>query len=476
VIGGFASRFPSDRGHARVAYLLRTLLARPDLRRHVRQIRLCFPESTELEEQSKQRTESNFHADPISYLNDVYLPVRVTIATLGLVEGFRLIDSMELKYNMLGVFLTILPRLETLSFSDNDVYVQRYTALALLPRGGANDELQSESSLPAAQTLKFVKVSSLGPLRLDCLNAFQNLHSLDVSMKLAGLDHHDVNQLARLYNGPRPSVNFGSIRNLRFDCKIKSVGIWDFAARSGMHHILQAFSKLSSLEFYAESSSEKNPLQSVRAFPRYQANIQAYPHMPSLTNNANYEEQWWDERVYEARTTWTDYQYLVDSLIHLRPHLESLRLPGGFWTLPGATRSLLPRFIQFLELRTLSLPQAAVLSIRLDNMRFADTVGGDFELGPTSVLPAKLQHLKVFDADADLLTSTWLQELFDEQRACTRWPDLQKLEILLGPTFDDTALEDLRTRKHWNSFWKLAGQADFEVSVARDAEVPTVGV
>jgi hypothetical protein len=299
----------------------------------VRQIRLCFPESSELDEQSKQKTESNFHAEPISFLDDVSHPMRDTIATLGLTEGFRLIHSMESKYSMLGVFLTILPRLETLSFSDNDVHVQRYTALAIVPPLGANVDLQSRSSLPAAQTLKFLKVSSLGPLRLDCLNAYQKLHSLDVSMKLAGLNHHDINQLSRLYSGPAPSVNFESIRHLRFDCKIKSVGIWDFSARSGMHHILQAFSKLSCLEFYAEPSSEKNPLQSVRAFPRYQANIQAYPNTPSLTHDANYEEQWWDERVYEARTTWTDYQYLVDSLIHLRPHRESLRVacfPASF--------------------------------------------------------------------------------------------------------------------------------------------------
>jgi hypothetical protein len=400
--------------------------------------------------------------------------MRDTIDTLNLPEGFRLIHSMESKYSMLGVFLTILPRLEILSFSDNDVHVQRYTTLGILPPLQTNVDLQSRQYLPAAQTLKFLKVSSLGPLRLDCLNAFQRLHSLDVSMKLAGLNHNDINQLAGLYSGPEPSANFEFIRHLRFDCKIKSVGIWDFAARSGMHHILQAFSRLSSLEFYAEPSSEKNPLQSVRAFPRYQANIQAYPNRLFPADDPKYEEQWWDERVYEARTTWTDYQHLVDSLIHLRPHLESLRLPGGFWTLPGATRSLLPRFTRFPELRTLTLPQAAILSIRLDNMRFADTVGGDFDLGPTSVLPTKLQHLKIFDADADLLKSSWLQELFHEQRVCTRWPNLQILEILLGPTFDDKDLEDLRTRRGWDTIWKLADKASFEVSVARDAEVPTV--
>jgi hypothetical protein len=481
VIGGFAFRSPPDQSHSRIAYLLRTLLARPDLRRHVRQLRLCFPENSELEEQRTEKIDSNLQVEPLSFVNDIMHGFGDIIATLDLPDDFKKSYSMGTKYTMLGVFLALLPRLETLSFSDNDLYIPRYTdnalALSIHPQSRANINMHNIQCLPAAKSLKYLKISSLGPLRLDGLDIFQKLDSLDLSMKLAGLDHHGINQLTRLYTGPKPSMNFGSIRHLRFDCKIKSIGIWDFAARSGMQHVLQAFPKLSSLEFYAEPSSEKNPLQSVRAFPRYQANIQAYPNKLSANDdNSSLEEQWWDERVYEARTTWTDYQYLVDSLVHLRPHLESLRLPGGFWTLPGATRNLLPRFTQFPKLRHLMIPQAAVLSLKLDNMRFSDTVGGDFELGPTSVLPMSLQHLTIFDADAELLQSTWLEELFEEQTACCRWPDLLTVEIMLGPTFDEKELEDLRMKRSWASFWTLADRATFQVHTMRDDDEPTVSV
>jgi hypothetical protein len=255
----------------------------------------------------------------------------------------------------------------------------------------------------------------------------------------------------------------------------KSVGIWDFSARSGLTHILQAFPELQSLDFYAEASSEKNPFRSVRAFPHYQANIQAYPDAPLTSDyDASTGDTYWDERLYAARTEWIDYQYLVDSLFHIRPHLKILRLPGGFWTLPGAARKPLPRFELFSQLQTLAIPQAAMLSIKLYNMRFPETVQGDFELVPREVLPPQLQQLEIFDADASLLQSNWLQALFAEQAAYMRWPKLRKLDILFGPTFSDAELEDLLARKSCASFWPLADSATFEVRVDRDDRVPLV--
>jgi hypothetical protein len=483
VIGGFVFRFPPYRSHSRIAYLLRTLLARPDLRRHVKQIRLCFPESGEPAEQRENNVESNLQAEPVSFVNDIDHQSHDVFETLGLPDSFKSSYSMDFRYTMLGVFLTLLPQLEKLSFSENSTDVPLFTndhvlnLIGIHLQSRANFDLQSISCLPATQTLKSLKVSSLAPLRLDGLDMFQNLDSLDLSMKLAGLDNYNVRQISRLYTDPESSADFDSIRHLRLDCNIKSVGIWDFAARSGMNHILQAFSKLSSLDFYAEPSFEKNPFSSVRAFPHYQANIQAYPNVLVLTDKGvTFEDQWWDERVYEARTTWTDYQYLVDSLFHVRPHLQTLRLPGGFWTLPGAMRKPLPRFELFPQLRSLTIPQAAVLSIKLDNMRFSDTVGGDFELSPVSVLPPGLQHLEIFDTDAELLKSTWLQELFDEQMAYRRWPELEKLEILFGPAFDDEELENLSARISWGQFWTLVDKATFQVIIGRDDKVPSVRV
>lgn len=68
----------------------------------------------------------------------------------------------------------------------------------------------------------------------------------------------------------------------------------------------------------------------------------------------------------------------------------------------------LSRFEFSPQLHSLALPQAALLSIRLENMRSLEIDHGDFDLHPNSVLPPKLQYLKVFDADAELLQSLWL--------------------------------------------------------------------
>jgi hypothetical protein len=485
VLGGFTFRFPADASHARIAYLLRTLFARPDLRRHVKQLRLCFPRSGEPTDQREENEESNLDAAALNFVLQVVCPSRNLIETLDLPtelkKSWKSATIMDYRYTMLGVLLVLLPQLEKLSFSENSsdswLYTVRHVLNMIGFHGRAANDLQSLQCLPSASSLQCLKVSSLTPIRLDGLHIFPNLDKLDISMKLAGLENHDVQNLSRLYSGSEALENFRAIRHLRLDCQTKSVGIWDFSARSGLTHILQAFPELQSLDFYAEASSEKNPFRSVRAFPHYQANIQAYPDAPSTSDyDASTGDTYWDERLYAARTEWIDYQYLVDSLFHIRPHLKILRLPGGFWTLPGATRKPLPRFELFSQLQNLAIPQASMLSIKLYNMRFPETVQGDFELTPKDVLPPQVQNLEIFDADASLLQSSWIQALFAEQAACTRWPELRKLEILFGPTFADAELEELQARESCAPFWSLADIATFEVHVGRDDRVPMVDV
>jgi hypothetical protein len=485
VLGGFAFRFPADASHARIAYLLRTLFARPDLRRHVKQLRLCFPRSGEPTEQREEKEESNLGAARLNFVVQVVRHSRNLIETLDLPaelkKSWKATMIMDYRYIMLGVLLVLLPQLEKLSFSENSsdswLYTVRHVLNMIGLQGRAANDLESLQCLPSVESLRSLKVSSLTPIRLDGLHIFPNLDTLDISIKLAGLENHDVQNLSRLYSGPEALENFRTIHHLRLDCQTKSVGIWDFSARSGLTHILQAFPELHNLDFYAEASSEKNPFRSVRAFPHYQANIQAYPDAPLTSDyDASTGDTYWDERLYAARTEWIDYQYLVDSLFHIRSRLKMLRLPGGFWTLPGATRKPLPRFELFSQLQSLAIPQAAMLSIKLYNMRFPETVQGDFELAPRDVLPLQLQHLEIFDADASLLQSNWLQALFAEQAACMRWPDFRKLEILFGPTFADTELEDLLARRSCAPFWWLADSATFEVRVDRDDRVPIVDV
>ncbi|KAH7392210.1 hypothetical protein DE146DRAFT_757948 [Phaeosphaeria sp. MPI-PUGE-AT-0046c] len=483
VLSGFAFRFSFHKTHARIAFFLRTLFARPDLRKHVRHIRLCYPNSGEPTVQREENEESNLNAEAIPFVTEIVDQCRSLIATFDLPADMKMswIGQMivDYRYTLTGVLLALLPKLETLSFSEGDLKTWLYlddhvlNVIGMHPYSHANIDLRSIKCMPAAQSLRYLKLSSLTPIRLDGLDMFENLDSLDISIKLAGLDTDDIEHLSRLYSGREALRNFRNLRNLRFDCQIKSVGIWDFSARSGMLHILQAFPAITSLDFYAEPSSEKNPFKSVRAFPHYQANIQAYPATPSIADyDASARDTFWDERVYAARTDWTDYQFLVDSLHHIRPRLETLKLPGGFWTLPGAARKPIPRFDKFSRLKTLVVPQAAVLSIKLYNMRFPDTTDGDFELLPSLVFPPTLKRLKIFDADADLLDSRWLEELLTGHGAESHEFELEHLEILFGPMFDDAELEKIQAKTAYSPFWTMVDQATFQVIVGRDEMVP----
>jgi hypothetical protein len=483
-----------------MVHFLRTLFERPDLRRHVKQIRLCFPEehsSFWLDETSRVGSEyfgkhQTFRQSgkPSDTANIIRLSYHL-ICSLGICKELKLAWYNQLFgfgstfYGVMGVLLALLPKLESLSFSE-----QSNTSiggdrpfpflLGIWPEYFSRDRmrrynLRSLQTLPAANSLRSLKVSSNFALCFRGLDLFPNLDTLDFATKLAGGDTNCVEEFERLFEEPAvagTTINFDHIQYLRIDCQVKTAGIWDFAARVSMGHVLRAFRNLISLNFYAEPSDEKNPFRSVRAFPSSQVNIQTYPDDPMPAEL----EEWspvWDERVYDARTEWTDYQNLVDSLVHIRPRLRDLKLPGGFWTLPGAMRKPLPSFTSFLELRILVLPQAAILSIKLDSMHHVETEHKDFELRPAAVLPPELQLLKVFDADADLLQSDWLKDLFGDG---TRWPALHTFEILFGPTIDTEELDNLRARKTWDGFWMLADKASFQVLVGRDNEVPSIRV
>ncbi|KAF2032060.1 hypothetical protein EK21DRAFT_87443 [Setomelanomma holmii] len=491
VIGGYAFRKPGGStgpSRSRVLYLLRTLFVRPDLRRHVRRLRLCFPplDSTSFLATSQyELSEFNMSAEPVEF-SDIVCQGRGMISSLDLPNDLKLVMSMQLsldtRHALTGMFMILLPQLGVLSFSDDAAEVSQPWELddrhlhpnlggILMHRLMQADEL-SLPYLAAAATLTRIKVSSAQLIRLDGVNRCPQVDTLDISMKLAGLNHNQVRELLRLFCEPYAITDFQRIRHLRIDCQVKSVGVWDLAARSCLSHLLLPFKDLKSLDYYAEPASEKNPFRSVRAFPQYQANIQAYPDEGAHVAEGTY----WDERIYNARTQFTDYQYLVDSLVHVREGLESLRLPGGFWTLPGAMRKPLPRFELFPSLHTLGLPQAAILSLKLDNMRFPEIVKGDFELLPTQVLPPKLRNLKIFDADAWIMLSPWLEELFTRQAECNQWPNLTKLELLVGPLIDDFDLGRWIRREYpsLNHFWKLVDKASFRVVVSRDNEVPAV--
>ena len=150
--------------------------------------------------------------------------------------------------------------------------------------------------------------------------------------------------------------------------------------------------------------------------------------------------------------------------------MQLLQLPGGFWTLPGAVQKPLPRFTQFTQLRRLIVPQAALVSIRLDNMRFDAVFRGDFELSPAQALPPCLVELTVFDADASFLSSAWLTDFFEGQKKRNALPALQRLRILLGATFSEQKLKALLEKRTGSKFWDMVIEAHFEVSVCKDEQ------
>lgn len=487
VVGGFSSLSPPDQRQSRIACFLRTLLARPQLGRHVKQIRLCVP----LLDRSCSKPFMKV-SDQSKSIHDAF----DTIMALGFPEHLttKWKDQIDLscQYTLMSVLFLFLSQLETVVFADRSPEISQaqppgldtsieperiltHNLIGIHPDVYASKALSAFHKLPIARTLTYVKISGLVPIRLHGLDAFPNLRTMDISLKLAGLDGFDSSLVSGVYYVSDGCTDFDRIRHLRLDCQVRTTGIWDLSARISIADILEAFRNLESLDFYAEESCSKNPFSSVRAFPWDQSDIQNYPKVSSALDLAVLD-QIWDERIHEARTEYTDYQVLVDGLVSKRDRLKSLRLPGGFWTLPGATRKMLPRFDTFTQLQRLVVPQAAILSIRLDSMEFADTDHPGVRLLPTAVLPASIQHLKIFDADADLLDSEWLRELFNVQIASTRWPQMRKVEILFGPLYDDLALRSLLVRHNGDCFWEMVDQACFQVCIARDDEVPSVCV
>ncbi|KAI8931452.1 hypothetical protein NX059_011779 [Plenodomus lindquistii] len=327
-----------------------------------------------------------------------------------------------------------------------------------------------------SHTLGYLKFEKFFLADLDHVIRCVKTNTLDLSV-VHGWPHSETafatpTSFAPLASGGRSSESPSRLRNLRLDFRAEPVGPWTHNTRNYIVDLLQKFNHLVSLDFYAEPTENKNPYRSVRAFPHYQANIQNYPDGSSQLP-ADVSDDHWDRTLYDSRTEVTDYQSLVDSIIHLRPTLETLRLPGGFWTLPGGVRKPLPRFDKFMQLQKLVLPQAAIIAIRLDNMRF-DEVAGDFDLSPKTALPPNLRHLEVFDVDASFLQSVWLLDFFGAQLARKQWPAFRHFEIRMGYTVDDELLKMLIARRapSYRTFCTLAQTAPFSITVRRDDDVP----
>ncbi|KAF2847415.1 hypothetical protein T440DRAFT_538782 [Plenodomus tracheiphilus IPT5] len=419
----------------------------------------------------------------ISLCPDVYYEQDTCASKQLAIEVRTLIDSLELpstlkpvlsedaqqspSKTLVSVLLMLLPRLERLCIS---------RAAVVHVSTGPERPCCLLNGLPFP-SLEYLKIEHYKLLDLVHLQSCAGSNTLDLSIPQKEFEHTFALPGAGPTAGPAsPAARHPSpLRHLRLDFQTSTVGIWNHGKRMHMVDLLQKFRNLKSLDFYAEPSDCKNPFRSVRAFPHYQANIQNYPHQSGHLP-PHVDDQYWDQRVYDARTEVTDYQNLVDSIVHLRPSLEALRLPGGFWTLPGGVRKPIPRFSQFQRLGKLVIPQAAIVSIRLDNMRL-DDVAGDFDLSPKMALPPMLQHLEVFDVDAPFLCSRWLLDFFGAQISRRQWPAFQQLELRIGYTVQDEELDAIVARSSTPSkaFIMLAQTAPFRIIVRRDDDVPSTG-
>ncbi|CAO2652190.1 Nn.00g004730.m01.CDS01 [Neocucurbitaria sp. VM-36] len=486
IIGELEFDTPSELAQTRIVSLISLLLSHSGRRRHVKQLRLCLPfyerndglggqpgHSVQL---SKPKVSKAFMEQAHQVIDSLKLPLKMKK---------RLSVEMSLNFEsaLVGLLLALVPQLERLCISQSTqltrvepIELYRYLRHPFVVEFESSTRISPQGfRCPTIyHNLTYLKVISPPTTKFFGLDLLPNLRSLDMSTKLANLTQETINNVSELYASPDTQKALRNICRLRLDFQIKSVGIWDIGARVCLTSILQAVHNLQSLDCYAEPSDSKNPFRSVRTFPHYQANIQNYPDESARLDPHVETQQYWDQRIYDARTDITDYQNLVDAIVHLRPRLESLRLPGGFWTLPGGMRKPLPRFVSFTQLRTLVVPQAAIISIKLDNMRFAD-VSGDFDLSPVTLLPPSLQDLKVFDAELSLLESNWLRDLFTTQKSCNLWPGLHRLEILFG-TYRKVDVDKLLTRSSHQLFWAWVDEATFEVLIGKDGDVPMVCV
>jgi hypothetical protein len=475
VVGDIDCSALSARIQPHVLDFVRTLATQPDHRHCVKLLRLTLPPSQNVAELPSSTLDRG----------DALLEEALKVlASLALPKCEEALWCLRLRTNIVstlaGMILALLPQLTTLCISEQQLETHggdpdthfcsllgpNSRHIISVPQGAFD-------ALPAAHSLIFLKIESLLPIDLSGVDIFPNLHTLDLSIRLAGVSARTMLAASEQYYSASLAGRFRNIQHLRLDFQTKTVGIWQTMTRLCMANIVQAFQHLKSLDHYAEPSESKNPYRSVRAFPHYQTNIQNYPDASSLSHPSVGTQDYWHENVYVARTQVTDYQNLVDTLVHLRPRLETLRFPGGFWTLPGGMRKPLPRFDQFGQLTKLVVPQAAILSIKLDNMRLTD-VCGDFELSPTTVLPPALRYLTVFDVSIDLLDSTWFRVLLDESCTCRRWPDLVRIKLLLGMSCRSTSTADIFAERGGEWLRRTVEEASCEIVIGIDDGVPSV--
>lgn len=252
-------------GHEKsnISGLMLHLHTRPQLRRHLKQLRVCLSykeaaASREIVVQGLRMLDSH-SVSPVSKAACCH---NLTVESGGFYK----------------VLLAALPELEVLCISS-------------LSTVASFEWAKQFSNTPSfLSSLHYLKIESELPNIIQGIELFQQLQTLDLSMRLQGKTAFAVIGLSGRFLAA--AEKFRNIKHLRLDFEVRTIGIWNRAGRTCMSNVIQGFRNLESLAYYAETSSLKNPYRSVRAFPAHQEDIQAYPEPPSPSTNASCETSW----------------------------------------------------------------------------------------------------------------------------------------------------------------------------------------
>jgi hypothetical protein len=247
----------SEPPHSGPFALIRQLSAKPELGRHIKQLRIHLPykdENIALEYKHKgvAKVVGSLHL-PSALKIKVYKDITTSF---GRGSFSTLLAILQLEV------LCIWEPLHEVDFE----WMKQFTNGSFTPQ--------------SIQSLRYLKIECRKPLRIRCPGIFQKLETLDLSMRMRGQSPLEIIDASQEFLESTKVEDFHKIKHLRLDFEVRAVGVWNSAGRTCMSNVVFGFPHLESLSYYAEASISKNPYRSVRAFPAYQANIQTYPEVP----------------------------------------------------------------------------------------------------------------------------------------------------------------------------------------------------
>jgi hypothetical protein len=209
---------------ASLLILIKQLHARPELARHLKQLRICYYPFAH---------DSTRVAPPNSYLEqwrDVVMSLNVPDHWkkwwcrdfIEREEAEHLDKSRKLEQYFVracvSVLLALLPQLERLCISD--AYSFAHPDSATQPRP------EYDFDTVPARPLTYVKLETPWAPSPGDLHQFPSLNTLDLSMRLRGKDSSTVYDSSEKFLTPSGWYQFDKIHHLRLDFEVRTVGIW----------------------------------------------------------------------------------------------------------------------------------------------------------------------------------------------------------------------------------------------------------